>query len=272
MLQRQIDIGRDLGKIGDGVQETIVGGVRVAVEHAHPVHALDGADGLEKFGQQQLALGEIVAVAGGVLRDQRDFRHTARGQFAAFLDDAVKGARVVRPADEGDGAVAAAVVAAVGNFHVGGVGGRGQHALGVKEAFAVADVAGAPSRLGLPHHFQQARVVRHAHEAVHLGHFAVEVVDVALGEAAGDEQLFEPARLLVLRHLENGLDGFLLGRLDEAAGVDEDDLRLGGVGDDLVARLFERSEDHFAVHAVLGAAERDHAHLLHCSSPSSNIC
>ena len=41
--------------------------------------------------------------------------------------------------------------------------------------------------------------------------------------------------LLVLRHLEDGVDRFLLGLVDEGAGVDDEDVGVGGIAGELMS-------------------------------------
>ena len=75
--------------------------------------------------------------------------------------------------------------------------------------------------------------------------------------AAGDD---DPA---VLRHrLADGVQGLLLGAVDEAAGVDHDHVRILVGRHDVVAVQLELGEDALRVHQRLGAAEADHADLL----------
>ena len=82
-------------------------------------------------------------------------------------------------------------------------------------------------------------------------------VRVALHETAGDDQTLHAAGLLVLRGLEDGLDGFGLCRFDEAAGVDHADVRLAHILRDLPARVAHQGEHMLAVHQIFGAAERN---------------
>ncbi len=76
-----------------------------------------------------------------------------------------------------------------------------------------------------------------ADDGVDLGDVLADLVAVALDEAAGDDELLGAAAvgLLVLDHLEDGVDGLLLGGVDEAAGVDDEDLGVFGVGGELAA-------------------------------------
>ena len=262
MLKRQVEVGRDLRKAGDGVEQPVVGGVGVAVEHAHPVDAVDGADGLEQLGQQVVAVAEVAAVARGVLRDERQLRDAIFCKAAAFGDDVVERARRIAAADQRDRAVGAAVVAAVGNLDVGGERRRGQHARRLQKPRAVGGVAGAMAAFRVGEHFVEPGVVGHAHDAVDFGDLVEQRVRIALREAARDEQPLQAAGLFVLRHFKDGVDGFLLGRLDEAAGVDEDRVGLGRIGDDLHAARAQHPQQVFRIHAILGAAQRDQADLF----------
>ena len=63
--------------------------------------------------------------------------------------------------------------------------------------------------------------------------------------------------LLVLRHLQDGVDGFLLGGIDEAARIDDDDVGVGRVRRQLVARGGQLAHHDFGIDEVLGTAETD---------------
>jgi hypothetical protein len=110
---------------------------------------------------------------------------------------------------------------------------------------------------------------------VGLGQFSRKFPAVPLGQAAnGDHGLGTPG-LLERSRLEQGVDGVLLGRLDEPAGVDQCDIGVCGIGNeapsggreapseflrvDLVARAPEGHQGHAA------AVRRRHAHGAHSS-------
>jgi hypothetical protein len=59
----------------------------------------------------------------------------------------------------------------------------------------------------------------------------------------------------VLRHFEDGVDRFLLRVVDEGAGVDDDDVGVGGVRRDLVPSLLGVAQHDFAIDEILGTTE-----------------
>jgi len=66
---------------------------------------------------------------------------------------------------------------------------------------------------------------------------------------------FAQAALLI--HLQDALDGFLLGRLEERAGVDDDDVGLFGLGDEGHAGLLEVADHDLAIDEIFRATEGD---------------
>jgi hypothetical protein len=79
-----------------------------------------------------------------------------------------------------------------------------------------------------------------------------------LRHAPGDDELLAGAALLHaagLVGLEDVVDRFLLGRVDERAGVYDDDVGLVLIGDDFHAGLVEVADHDLAIHEVLCAAE-----------------
>jgi hypothetical protein len=93
-----------------------------------------------------------------------------------------------------------------------------------------------------------------------------EILGEPLGHAAGDDQLLLLAALghaAVLVHLEDVADGFLLGGVDEGAGVDDDHVGLFGLRNDLHARLMKMPDHDLAIDEILGATERDETDFDH---------
>ena len=94
-----------------------------------------------------------------------------------------------------------------------------------------------------------------AYDCVYFGDVFLDLVAVTLDQAAGyDESLgFAAVLLLVLDHLEDGVDGLLLGGVDEAAGVDDEDFGVFGVGGELAAGVVEQAHHDLGVDEVFGA-------------------
>ena len=93
-----------------------------------------------------------------------------------------------------------------------------------------------------------------ADDGVHLGNVLPNLVAVALDQAAGDDQLFGRAGGFVAGHLQNRIDRLLLGRVDEAAGVDDEDFGLFGMGGQAGASARQQAHHHLGIDEVFRAA------------------
>ncbi len=82
-----------------------------------------------------------------------------------------------------------------------------------------------------------------------------DIVAIALHHASRHDQLLRAAGFFVLGHLENGVDGFLLGRIDEAAGVDYQHVGVARLWRELVAARGQMAHHDLGIDEVLGAAE-----------------
>jgi hypothetical protein len=89
---------------------------------------------------------------------------------------------------------------------------------------------------------------------VHFGNALADFVAVALDQAAGDDQLFCRARGFVAGHFEDGVDGLLLGGVDEGAGVDDEDFGFLGMGGQPRAGVVQHAHHHLGVNEVFGTA------------------
>ena len=94
-------------------------------------------------------------------------------------------------------------------------------------------------------------------DRVDLGNFFLQLVAIALGHAAGDDELAAGGLLLELGHLEDRVDGFLLGAIDERAGVHHQHVGLRRVGGDLVPILLGHAEHDLGIDEILGAPQGD---------------
>ena len=96
--------------------------VGIRVEEANPLQAVDAR---ELFQQQGEAVfqSEVLAVAGGVLSDERDFAHAGLRQALGFGDDGFETPRAELSPQLGNDAEAAGMIAAFGDFDIGRISG-----------------------------------------------------------------------------------------------------------------------------------------------------
>ncbi len=60
-------------------------------------------------------------------------------------------------------------------------------------------------------------------------------------------------------HFQDRVDRFLLGGVNEGAGIDDEDVGLPGIGGEAGAGLLQQAHHDFAIHQIFGAAEADKA-------------
>ena len=107
------------------------------------------------------------------------------------------------------------------------------------------------------HGFDDVLAIEYTHEAIDARFLGEELGLMPLHQAAGDDQLAGTANLLVFSHFEDGVDRFLLGGVDETAGVDHQDVGLVGLMRQLVASGDQLAHHDFAVDEILGATQTD---------------
>jgi len=83
-----------------------------------------------------------------------------------------------------------------------------------------------------------------------------------LGEAARDDEPLTPSGLLEVGGLPDEVNGFLFRLLDEAAGVDDDDLGVLDVGAHDAPRFRDAAHEPLGIHEVLRATETDNPDRL----------
>ena len=81
-----------------------------------------------------------------------------------------------------------------------------------------------------------------------------DFVAVALDQASGNDQFAGRAGGFEAGHLEDGVDGLLLGGVDKAAGIDDEDLGFFGMGGEARAGAVEQAHHDLGVDEVFGAA------------------
>ena len=102
-----------------------------------------------------------------------------------------------------------------------------------------------------------------ADHGIHFGDLFADVVAIALDHASGDDQFLRAAEFFVFGHFQDGLHGFLLRGLDEAAGIDDQHVGFAGARREFVAGARENAHHHLAIHEVLRASQADESDFRH---------
>jgi hypothetical protein len=258
VLEGDIQVGQDFAvrhQRDDAVHVRI--GIDVVQPHPHAERAQRLAQGLQVAAQQLPFPGVVLvvqvgAVGAGVLRDHQQLLHAGRDQALGLAHDLAELAAGQLAAHRGDDAEAALVVAALGNLQVRVMPRRQLDAL--------------------RRHQVQERVVRRRQVLVHRRHHLLVALrpcglqhlrvlradEIGFGraQAAGDDDL------AVLRHrLADGVQRFMDGGIDEAAGVHHHEVGVLVGRRDLVTLDLELGQDALGIHQRLGTAEADEADL-----------
>ena len=212
MLEGHIDVRADLGVVGKEGNHLLGPEGRVGVHQPQPLDTLDGAQ-LFHEGHQLGPPVQVGPITHRVLGDQHQLAHPAAGQTAGLLHQLVDGFAVVLAADGGDGAKGALMVATVGDAQVSPVA-RGQLQPG-----RTVDIGGPGLAQGAVHMGGDVGLFGQGEDLVGLGQLDLQFLLVALSQAAGGDHGLAAALGLEAVGFEDGLDGLLLGRADEAAGV-----------------------------------------------------
>ena len=135
--------------------------------------------------------------------------------------------------------------------------GSGQHAVAAELDFVLVEEGGVSASLffNVLDSLDDLVDRADAENGIDLGKFLENRLAVALGHAARDDDALEAFVLLEPGNIENIVDSFLFCRLDEGAGVDDDDISLGLVGRDLVARVEKVMKHNLGVELIFRTAE-----------------
>jgi hypothetical protein len=210
--------------------------------------------GLDRLAAPELsAVFDIDAVGAGVLRDDEDFLDAGAGQVLGFGQHVADRARNQRAAQRRDDAEGAAMVAAFGNLQVGVVIRRQADALR-RHQISVRVVRFGQVLVHVAHHFfHRVRTGNGQHRRVR------RLDDVALGaEAAGDDDL-----AVLVECLADGVERFLDGGINEAAGVDDDQIGIIVIWGNFVTLGAQAGKDQFGVGTGFRAAQADKANGGH---------
>ena len=256
MLQRDVEVVADLRDGRHRLHQRRRDEAGVGVHQPDPGQA--GRLAREAFEQprQPFPQTDVLAVGGGVLRDEHQLPDPRIGEPPRFQDQRVDGgAAEGAPLDAGDVAERAGARAAVGDLEVGA---------GPRRDAGRPRLRDVPRRAG-PQRFDDRVPGLDAERRVDAGVLAADARRLDLGPAADDQQPLIGA--LVALEARDGVGRLLLGRVDEAAGVD--DQHLGGVGRvGAMAGAAERAHQLLGIGRVFGAAQGPQV-VAHHSVPAS---
>ena len=257
VLEGDVEVGQDLA-FGHQRQHVVDVRIGIDVVQAHPGAELaEGLRQIEEAGLERRALPgalgvlDVEAVGAGVLADDQQLLDAGLHQALGLGHHVRGGAAGEVAAQLRNDAERAAVVAAFGDLQIGVVARREAQALGRHQV----DERIVQRRHGVVHGRHDGLVLVRAGDGEHARMRGADAV-LLDAEAAGDDDA------AVLGHgLADGVEALLLGGVEEAAGVDDDDIGAGVVAGDLVALGAQARDDALAVDERLGAAERDEADL-----------
>ena len=217
--------------------------------------------------RRQLPLAiQVDAIAGNVLGDDDALLHAGTRQLPGLGQHVLHSAAAVAPPEGRDDAVGAVVIAALGDTQISVMLGGGQHPV---ELVDLAVDAGKAAGVAAAHQLLQRRhdlaVAAGAHDTVHLRQLRQDLLPVALGEAAGDQNFPHlPLRLQLCRG-KDGVDGLLLGAVDKAAGVDDHHVRPGRLLQQDMPGVAAQCHHLLGVHQILGTAKgnKGYFHVRH---------
>ncbi len=230
----------------------------------HPGVMLGGqtAQRIDQFGHasanrptvpKACAVLHIDPIGRSVLTDHQQFFHTRREQRTRLAQDLSDRARHQIAPHRWDDAEGTAMVAALADFEIGVMLGREFDARWRHEIDKGIVRLGQDGVHMLQHLVGRVRPGNGEHLGVHFAHQVVARGRiVARAQAAGHDHF-----AVFGQGLADGVETFLYCGVDEAASVDDDQIRpritLGGV----ISLCAQFGQDALGIHQRLGAAERD---------------
>ena len=149
---------------------------------------------------------------------------------------------------QGNGAEGTWTVTSFGDLQVGIVGGGGGQPLPYQFVPVIR-----------PKGLEEPREVAGAEIGIHIGDFLLQFRFVALTQAARYKDLVQAAGFLLPYLFKNGIDAFLLGVGNKAAGIDHHDVP-GGLMHHILLAGPQLPHQHLGIIAVLGTAQCDHVY------------
>ena len=255
MLQRHVEIGQQ-GTIGHQREQLVDVRIGIDVVQPHPLEQLPQALAQrDQIGWQRLpaplvaAVAEVHAIGGRVLGDDQEFLHAGFRQRLRLTQHLTHRPRCQLAAQARNHAEGAAVVAALGDLEVSVMARRQLHAVGGQRG----TVARQRRRQRPPHRRGDRFRRMGARHRQHLGMRPPHHIRLG-AEAAGDDHA---ARFT--QRFADGVQGFLDGAVDEAAGVHHHHIRGVIARRGVEALRLQPRDDALRVRERLRAAQADEA-------------
>ncbi len=204
---------------------------------------------------------QIDAIGRGVLRNDQQFLHAGADELLRLAQHVARRTRHQVAAKFRDDAEAAAVVAAFGNLQVGVMPRRQLDALRRHQI----EMRIMHRRQRAMHGIEHALILLRSGNRQHAGIGRLDLLGFR-AHAAGDDHL------AILGHgFADGAKRFLLGAVEETAGVDDDEIGAIVLACQFIAFRAQPRDDALGIHQCLGASQRNKADfgrsgLLHVRS------
>ncbi len=283
MLNRHVDVMKNLRLRGHHVDQFIRYLFRIAVKNPDPAVSVDPAEFPQKFRQHLLSV-EIDAVQRRFLGHKNELLHALGSKCPCFLQEFVHGNGAIRTAHIGNDAVRASLAAPFRDLEVFRAGAGRKNALFAAvyrsaQRRKTYDSCGAVRRArgfsscgrrstvrgGFPgfsvlfqnfrNHICDFRKGRCSQHSINLGHFLQNVLTVPLRKAPGHNKGFQLSVFLPVRKVQNAPHAFLLRIFNKAAGIDYRNICCFEVFCKIVPALRENTQHFLRIHQVLVAAE-----------------
>ena len=186
VLQSDVEIFADVVVLADDAQQVHWELCGIGIMEANPFYAGNLRHALHEFCNLALMV-EVEAIAGEFLSDDLKFVDSGFHHASHLVENILHRAARVSPRDEGYGAVGTLAVAALADFQIGVV------ARGVKGGGFCSMASCTWRRRLLAFRCLAFEVCHHllpvefAIEPIYLGHFLLQLLAVAFGEASHDE-------------------------------------------------------------------------------------
>ena len=216
--------------------------------------------GLDRFAIPKTgAVFDIHAVSRGVLADDQQFLDAAGKQRAGFIEHVADRPRHQIAAHGRDDAKRAAVITPFADFQISVMPGRqldASDAKGIGHQVDKRVVRLGQVQVNRVHHLLRGmRAGDGEHAGVHLAHQVAAALARLGAQAAGDDDL-----AVFSQRFADGVQAFAHGVVNEAAGVDDDQIgAFKGFGG-LVALGAELRQDQLRIGQCLGTAQTDKTH------------